>query len=108
MLDATGVKDYSYVVKGYVVVLVYSLGHLGCKVFNLGVGSVSRVINLVKTIGIINGIRIPYKIVDRCVGAFTTCYANQIKSKRLPRRKAEKKIEDMCRDSWRWQQSQKE
>ena len=108
--DGTGVRDYIHVVdlaKGHVAALKYSSCHNGCEVFNLGTGHGYSVLDLVKTFEKVNNIKIPYDIVGRRAGDIATCYAGTQKAEELLGWKAERGIEDMCRDSWRWQLSQK-
>lgn len=50
------------------------------------------------------GIRVPYEIASRRSGDLAEYYASTEKAKRILGWEAEKTIEDMCRDSWRWQQ----
>ena len=105
-LDGTGVRDYIHVVdlaKGHVAALEYSQKHSGCEVFNLGTGHGYSVLDLVKTFEKVNGIKIPYDIVGRRPGDIATCYADTQKAENVLGWKAEKGIEDMCRDSWMWQ-----
>ena len=107
--DGTGVRDYIHVVdlaKGHVAALNYSQEHTGCEVFNLGTGQGYSVLDLVKTFERVNGVRIPYEIVGRRAGDIAICYADTHKAEAVLGWKAEKGIEDMCRDSWRWQQNQ--
>ena len=104
--DGTGVRDYIHVVdlaKGHVAALKYSQNHTGCEVFNLGTGQGYSVLDLVKTFEKVNGVKIPYEIVCRRPGDIATCYADTNKAEAILGWKAEKGIEDMCRDSWKWQ-----
>ena len=106
--DGTGVRDYIHVVdlaKGHVAALKFSQEHTGCEVFNLGTGHGYSVLDLVKTFEKVNGIKIPYEIVGRRAGDIAICYADPHKAESMLGWKAEKGIEDMCRDSWRWQQN---
>ena len=106
--DGTGVRDYIHVVdlaKGHVAALEYSMEHRGCEVFNLGTGVGYSVLDLVKTFEKTNGVKIPYEIVPRRPGDIASCYAATDKAWHLLRWRAEKSLEDMCRDAWRWQQS---
>ena len=103
--DGTGVRDYIHVVdlaKGHVAALEYSGAHAGCEVFNLGTGHGYSVLDLVKTFERVNGVKIPYEIVGRRAGDIATCYADTRKAERLLGWKAEKGIEEMCRDAWKW------
>ena len=104
--DGTGVRDYIHVVdlaKGHLAALKYAGGHKGCEVFNLGTGHGYSVLDLVKTFEKVNGVDIPYVITDRRPGDIALCYADTAKAEKVLGWKAEKDIEDMCRDSWNWQ-----
>ena len=104
--DGTGVRDYIHVVdlaKGHVAAVRYVTEHTGCEVFNLGTGVGYSVLEMVKTFERANNLTLPYKIVDRRPGDLPTCYADPAKSAEVLGWKAEKNLEDMCRDSWRWQ-----
>ena len=107
--DGTGVRDYIHVVdlaKGHVAALDYSMAHNGCEAFNLGTGTGYSVLDLVKTFERINGVKIPYEIAPRRAGDIASCYAATEKAEHMLQWHAEKTLEDMCRDSWRWQQSE--
>ena len=109
--DGTGVRDYIHVVdlaKGHVAALEYSSAHKGCEVFNLGTGRGYSVLDLVKTFERVNNIAIPYEVAPRRPGDMAVCYADVSKAEKILGWKAEKGIEDMCRDSWRWQLTQTE
>lgn len=106
--DGTGVRDYIHVVdlaKGHVAAYDYSRKHTGCEIFNLGTGVGYSVLNIVSAFEEANGVKIPYEIVDRRAGDIATCYADTKKAADILGWKAEKSLLDMCRDSWRWQQS---
>ena len=49
------------------------------------------------------GKEIPYEIVDRRPGDIATCYADPTKANEELGWKAERGIDEMCEDSWRWQ-----
>ena len=107
--DGTGVRDYIHVVdlaKGHVAAFDYSMKHTGAEVFNLGTGVGYSVLDLVKAFEEANGVKIPYEITARRAGDIATCYAATDKAERLLGWRAEKSLEDMCRDAWRWQQSE--
>ena len=107
--DGTGVRDYIHVVdlaRGHVAALKYAGKHSGCEVFNLGTGKGFSVLDLVKTFERVNGIHVPYEIASRRPGDIAVCYASTAKAEEVLGWKAEKGIEDMCRDAWNWQKSQ--
>ena len=100
--DGTGVRDYIHVVdlaKGHVAAVKYTTEHNGCEVFNLGTGTGYSVLDMVNTFREVNQVALPYKIVERRPGDIATCYADPAKSAQLLGWKAEKTLEDMCRDS---------
>ena len=104
--DGTGVRDYIHVVdlaRGHVAAVRYNETHTGCEVFNLGTGTGYSVLDMVHTFARVNGVDVPYQITDRRPGDLPVCYADPAKSERILGWKAEKTLEDMCRDSWRWQ-----
>ena len=104
--DGTGVRDYIHVVdlaRGHVAACNYLMQHSGCEVFNLGTGTGYSVLDLVHTFQRVNDIQIPYAIVERRPGDVARCYADPSKAKELLGWQAEKTLDDMCRDSWRWQ-----
>jgi len=105
--DGTGVRDYIHVVdlaKGHIAALKYAEHHTGVEVFNLGTGIGYSVLEIVKAFEKTTGVKIPYNIESRRPGDIAECYASTEKAKQILGWIAEKNIEDMCRDSWRWQQ----
>ena len=106
--DGTGVRDYIHVVdlaKGHVAAVKYVLANPGCDVFNLGTGTGYSVLDMVKSFEAVNGVAVPYVITDRRPGDLATCYADPAKSAEKLGWKAEKNLDDMCRDTWNWQKS---
>ncbi|MEG0048673.1 MAG: UDP-glucose 4-epimerase GalE [Clostridia bacterium] len=104
--DGTGVRDYIHVVdlaRGHVAACNFLMAHQGCEIVNLGTGIGYSVLDLVKTFEKVNQIKIPYAITERRAGDVARCFANAAKAKELLHWQAEKTLEDMCRDSWRWQ-----
>ncbi|HIZ20063.1 MAG TPA: GDP-mannose 4,6-dehydratase, partial [Firmicutes bacterium] len=104
--DGTGVRDYIHVVDlaaGHVKAVDYALGHTGAEVFNLGTGNGYSVLDLVHAFEKASGVTIPYVIAPRRAGDIATCYSDPSKAERMLGWKAVHGIDDMCRDSWRWQ-----
>mgnify|MGYP002563314193 CR=1 FL=1 len=104
--DGTGVRDYIHVTDlatGHMAALDYAASHTGVEVFNLGTGTGYSVLDMVHAFEKANGVKVPYQIVGRRPGDLPTCYADPAKSERVLGWKAEKNLEDMCRDSWNWQ-----
>lgn len=104
--DGTGVRDYIHVVdlaKGHLKALESFGAHKGVGTYNLGTGVGYSVLDLVNNFQRANDIVIPYKIVARRPGDVATCYADASLAKEVLGWTAEKSLEDMCRDSWKWQ-----
>lgn len=104
--DGTGVRDYIHVVdlaKGHVKAIEYASEHKGTEIFNLGTGTGYSVLDIVKAFEKANNIEIPYVIKPRRDGDIAECYADPVKAKEKLGWQAEKSLEEMCRDSWRWQ-----
>ena len=104
--DGTGVRDYIHVTdlaRGHVAALRYARAHAGTEVFNLGTGKGTSVLNLVHAFERATGVHVPYVIDARRPGDIAECYADVDKAERVLGWRAEKTVEDMCRDSWRWQ-----
>ncbi|MGT2950051.1 UDP-glucose 4-epimerase GalE [Streptococcus cuniculi] len=105
-VDGTGVRDYIHVVDlalGHIKALEKIADTTGVYTYNLGSGQGTSVLELVQAFEKVNGVPVPYKIVDRRPGDIATCFANSDKALAELNWKTEKTIEDMCRDTWNWQ-----
>ena len=101
--DGTGVRDYIHVVdlaKGHIKAIKKILKDKGIDAYNLGTGIGYSVLDLVTTFERVNNIKIPYKITDRRPGDIASCYADSSYALEKLNWKAEKGIEEMCRDSY--------
>ena len=106
--DGTGVRDYIHVVDlavGHVKAVDWVLENKGCEAINLGTGNGCSVLQLREAFEKASGIKIPYEIVGRRPGDPDEVYANADKAKKLLGWEATKTIDDMCRDTWRWQKN---
>lgn len=106
-VDGSGVRDYIHVVDlalGHLKALERVLSAQGVDAFNLGTGTGYSVLEIVAAFEKAAGVNIPYKIVERRPGDVAVCYADPSKAKNELGWTAEKGIEDMCKDSWRWQE----
>lgn len=104
--DGTGVRDYIHVVdlaKGHLIALEKLMTSTGVEAYNLGTGIGNSVLDVVNTFEKVTGQKIPYIFTDRRPGDIATCYADPTKALKELGWKAEKNLEDMCRDAWRWQ-----
>ena len=105
-VDGTGVRDYIHVVDlalGHIKALEKISDTTGVYTYNLGSGQGTSGLELVQAFEKVDGVPVPYKIVDRRPGDVATCYANADKALAELNWKTEKTIEDMCRDTWNWQ-----
>lgn len=104
--DGTGVRDYIHVVdlaKGHVNALEkLEKEQKGLYIYNLGTGIGYSVLDVVKAFEKATGKTVKYRITERRPGDIATCYANPEKAEKELGWKAEKSLEDMCRDSWNY------
>ena len=106
--DGTGVRDYIHVsdlADGHAAAIDYALAHTGCEAFNLGTGIGYSVLDIVHTFERVTGVQVPYVIASRRPGDVDAVYASPDKARSLLRWEATRDLDDMCRDSWRWQSS---
>jgi len=104
--DGTGVRDYIHVVdlaKGHIKALEKILKGQGVSAYNLGTGTGYSVLDMVNAFEKATGQAVPYKIVDRRPGDIAASFADPSRAEKELNWKAEKTLEDMCRDAWRWQ-----
>ena len=102
--DGTGVRDYIHVVdlaRGHVAALQHMKD--GANVYNLGTGSGTSVLEIIKAFSKACGRDLPYEIKPRRAGDIAACYADCSKAERELGWRAELSIEQACADSWRWQ-----
>ncbi len=104
--DGTGVRDYIHVcdlAAGHVAALAWMNGKTGVEVFNLGTGKGTSVLEIIHAFSAACGHEIPYVIEDRRAGDVTANYADCTKAREMMGWEARYDVDDMCRDSWRWQ-----
>ena len=104
--DGTGVRDYIHVVdlaKGHVAAADYVGAHKGVEVFNLGTSVGYSVLEMISAFEKACGKEIKKVMLDRRPGDIAECYADATKAKEMLGWKAEKNLDDMCEDTWRWQ-----
>ena len=107
--DGTGVRDYIHVVdlaKGHIKAIERAKNITGVEAYNLGTGKGYSVLDIVKNFEKATGVKIKYEITPRRPGDIAECYADPSKAYNILNWKAEKNLEDMCKDSWRFTQNQ--
>jgi len=107
--DGTNERDYIHVVdvaKAHVVAverLVHRKNAEQYEVFNLGTGTGSTVLEVIKSFEKVSESKLNYKIVDRRPGDVTAAYADTTKANSVLGWKAEKNLDDAMADAWRWE-----
>lgn len=105
-IDGTGVRDYIHITDlalGHISALERLRKGLGFSVYNLGTGKGYSVLQMVSAFSKASGKEITYKISDRRPGDIAGCYCDPTKAKIELGWVAGKGIDEMCRDTWRWQ-----
>lgn len=108
--DGTAIRDYIHVVdlaKAHVVALerlIAGDNKSNYEVFNIGTGTGSSVMEVIKTFEKVAGRKLSYKIADRREGDIVSAYADTTKANKELGWKAEKTLEDALESAWKWQQ----
>ena len=105
--DGTGVRDYIHVVdlaRGHLQVLPKILSEPGVHTYNLGTGRGFSVLEMIQGFEKACGHHIPYTITNRRPGDIAACYADPALAFKELGWRAEKSLDDMCKDTWAWQQ----
>jgi len=104
--DGTGVRDYIHVMDladGHVKALDKIDSFDKVMTINLGTGNGYSVLDMVKAYEKASNKEVPYKIVSRRDGDIAVCYADPSYAKEVLGWEAKRDLEQMCKDSWRWQ-----
>ena len=108
--DGTGVRDYIHVVdlaKGHLKAIDKIRKEAGIKIYNLGTGNGYSVLELIQTFEKVNNLKLNYCIGERRPGDIPACYADPSKAEKELNWKANKGIEEMCKDSWTFEKNRK-
>jgi UDP-glucose 4-epimerase len=104
--DGTGVRDYIHVVDlatGHLAALEALDRHGRTLTVNLGTGQGYSVLDMVQAFEKASDRHVPYRIAERRPGDIASCYADPALAYELMGWSAERDLEAMCRDAWRWQ-----
>lgn len=104
--DGTGVRDYIHVVDlaiGHLKAIEHCSDKAGVHIYNLGTGNGYSVLQIIDAFSKACGKEIPYQIDPRRPGDIAECWADPAKAKKELGWIAQRGIEEMCTDSWRWQ-----
>ncbi len=106
--DGTGVRDYIHVVDlalGHVKAVEKAAKAAGLHTYNLGTGKGYSVLDMVHAFEKASGVKVNYKVVGRRAGDIGTCYSDPSLAKKELGWEAQRDLEEMCEDSWRWQKN---
>ncbi|TAH41726.1 MAG: UDP-glucose 4-epimerase GalE [Betaproteobacteria bacterium] len=104
--DGTGVRDYIHVVdlaQGHLRALERIASLRGITTVNLGTGRGHSVLEVVKAFERASGRAVPYDVVERRAGDVAECWANPALAAEVLGWRAERDLDQMCADAWRWQ-----
>jgi UDP-glucose 4-epimerase len=104
--DGTGVRDYIHVVDlalGHLKAIEHCSDKEGVHIYNLGTGNGYSVLQIINAFAKACGKEIPYVIDPRRPGDIAQCYADPAKARNELGWVAERGVEEMCEDLWRWQ-----
>lgn len=111
-VDGTAVRDYIHVVdlaKAHIAALNRLLNNknkANCEYFNIGTGTGSSVLEVVKAFENATGKKVNYKIVDRREGDITAAYANTDLANKELGWTAKLDLETALASAWKWQLQQ--
>lgn len=106
--DGTGVRDYIHVVDlalGHLKALARLQDHAECRAINLGTGVGYSVLDMVRAFERASAWPVPYQVAPRRAGDVASCYADPSLALVLLGWRAERGLDAMCADAWRWQSS---
>lgn len=110
-IDGTCRRDFIHVMdlaEGHVKALEYAEKNKGAEVFNIGTGRPYSVLEIIQAFEKSNSIKINYEIGARREGDLPEYWADASKAATVLGWKAQRSLEDMCKDSWRWQNKRNE
>ncbi len=105
-VDGTGVRDYLHVMDlavGHLKALRWLDQNRGFKAVNLGTGNGLSVLQMVESFEKVNGVKVPYTVKPRRDGDLPAFWADASLAEELFGWTADLTLDEMMRDSWRWQ-----
>jgi UDP-glucose 4-epimerase len=104
--DGTGVRDYIHVMDlalGHERALARLGNGGGVQVWNLGTGRGYSVLEMISAFERASGRKVAYRLVPRRPGDIAVCYADPARANAELAWTAQRGLEEMCVDTWRWQ-----
>lgn len=108
--DGTCIRDYIHVVdlaKAHVVALQRLLNNNNSsnfEVFNVGTGTGSSVLEVIRSFEKVSGKKLNYKIVDRREGDVIAAYANTDKANNELGWKSKSSLDEALASAWKWEE----
>ena len=106
--DGTGVRDYLHVedlAEGHVAALEWLAQNTGAATVNLGLGRGYSVLEVVAAFERACGRPVARRFVPRRAGDVACVYADPARANELFGWRAERDLDAICADAWRWQQA---
>lgn len=106
-VDGTGIRDYIHVVdlaNAHLCALNNRLNSQGCRAWNIGTGQGSSVLQVKNAFEAVNQVKIPFEFVPRRTGDVAISFANNSRAMAELGWHPRYTLEDMLKDSWKWQQ----
>lgn len=103
--DGTAVKDYTHIMdlaRGHVAAIKHLNDGAQYKVYNMGTGHTNSILQMIKMFEKISGRKVPIEMCGRKPGELGEVSSDSSKAYRELGWRAEKSLEDMCQDMWRW------
>jgi UDP-glucose 4-epimerase len=108
--DGTAIRDYIHVVdlaKAHVIALERldaNNNQSQFEIFNIGTGTGSSVLEVIKTFENATGEKLPYKMVDRRLGDVTAAFAQTDRANNILGWKAQLSLKEALQSAWKWEQ----
>ncbi|MCX0339657.1 UDP-glucose 4-epimerase GalE [Acinetobacter radioresistens] len=106
-IDGTGIRDYIHVVdlaNAHLCALNNRLNSQGCRAWNIGTGQGSSVLQVKNAFEAVNQVKIPFEFVPRRTGDVAISFADNSRAMAELGWQPRSTLEDMLKDSWKWQQ----
>lgn len=106
-IDGTGIRDYIHVVdlaNAHLCALNNRLNSQGCRAWNIGTGQGSSVLQVKNAFEAVNQVKIPFEFVPRRTGDVAISFADNSRAMVELGWQPRYTLEDMLKDSWKWQQ----
>lgn len=105
--DGTAIRDYIHVMdlaEGHVAAVqkLMNTPNLGCVPYNLGTGTGSTVLEMVKAFEKASGKKVNYELVPRRPGDTEAVWASTDTAEKELGWRTKLNVDDMCRDQWKW------